>query len=145
MTIVEKINEEIKNAMRAKSEKRLSVMRMLKSKLLLVNARGEISDDEAIGIIGKYGKSLKETVVIMRQNNQEDAAKEAEAELVIVKEFLPEEITEEQIKAIVAKVIADTGATSMADMGKVMKGVMPLVKGADGNVVKNAVNALLGK
>jgi uncharacterized protein YqeY len=145
MTLFEKLNEQLKTAMKNKDEKRLSVIRMLKSKILLVNARGDISDDEAQVIINKYAKSLKETINITRQNNQEEAAKEAEAELVIVKEFLPEEMSEDQIKAAVQKVVAETGAASPADMGKVMKAVMPLVKGADGNIVKNLVMAALQK
>ncbi len=145
MSLVEKINEQIKDSMRSKAEQRLSVLRMLKSKMLLVNARGEIKDEEAQSIINKYAKNVKETIAISRQNGQEEAAKEAEAELAIVKEFLPEEMTAEQVKEIVKKVVAETGASSPADMGKVMKAVMPLVKGADGNIVKDAVMSFLKK
>lgn len=145
MTLFEKLNEQLKTAMKNKDEKRLSVIRMLKSKVLLVNARGEVSDEEVQAIINKYAKSLKETITISREVKQEAAAQEAEAELVIVKEFLPEEMSEEQIRAAVQKVVAETGAASPADMGKVMKAVMPLVKGADGNIVKNLVLAALQK
>lgn len=145
MTLFEKLNEQLKTAMKNKDEKRLSVIRMLKSKILLVNARGEVSDEEVQTIIGKYAKSLKETITVSREVKQEAAAQEAEAELVIVKEFLPAEMSEDQIKAAVQKVVAETGASTPADMGKVMKAVMPLVKGADGNIVKNLVMAALQK
>lgn len=143
MSLFEKINDQIKTAMKAKDEKRLSVVRMLKSKLLLVNDPAKMTDDEVQSVIVKYAKSLKETIAIARQNNQEPAAQEAESELAIVKEFLPEELTEEQLKTIIKQVITEVGATSPADMGKVMKAAMPKVKGADGSIVKNIVLAAL--
>ncbi len=144
MSIVEKLNEEIKNCMKTKQEERLSVVRMLKSKILLVNARGDISDEDAIAIIKKYSKNLKETISITKEQGRDDAAKEAESELLIVQEFLPPEMTEDQLKIIIEKAVSDLGeGLTKADMGKVMKTVMPLCKGADGNVVKNIVSSLL--
>ena len=144
MSIVEKLNEEIKNCMKTKQEERLSVVRMLKSKILLVNARGDISDEEAVAIIRKYSKNLKETIAITKEQGRDEAAKEAESELAIVQEFLPPEMTEDQLKIIIQKAVSELGeGLTKADMGKVMKAVMPLCKGADGNAVKNIVSSLL--
>lgn len=144
MSIVEKLNEEIKNCMKTKQEERLSVVRMLKSKILLVNARGDVPDDEAVSIIKKYAKNLKETITVTKEQGRDQAAKEAESELLIVQEFLPAEMSEDELKVIIEKAVSELGdGLTKADMGKVMKTVMSLCKGADGNIVKNIVSSLL--
>lgn len=142
--ITEKLNEEIKNAMKSKNEVRLSVIRMLKNKILQVNARGEISEDEAIKLFKAYAKSLKETIDIAKQNGKTDVVNETEAELTIVKEFLPAELTLEQITMVVSHVVEKIGKDK-TKMGLIMKESMSALKGqADGNVVKDIVAKLLG-
>jgi len=144
MAIIDKINEEIKNAMKNKDQQRLNVIRMLKAKILHVNARGDVSDEEAGKLFKNYAKGLKETIDISRENGKEDAAKEAEAELEIVSEYLPEEMSEDAVKEIVQAVISDLGVNDKSGFGQVMKETMTRSKGqADGALVKDIVNSKL--
>ncbi|PIS31084.1 hypothetical protein COT42_01950 [Candidatus Saganbacteria bacterium CG08_land_8_20_14_0_20_45_16] len=116
-----KINEELKNAMKAKDELRLSVLRMVKSKILYVNARGDLSEPEITKIIKKYSKELNESSEEYRKASREDEVAKIEDELKIIEEFLPKELSPAEIKELVEKTIKDVGATSIKDMGKVMK------------------------
>ncbi len=142
-TTMEKINEAVKAAMKAKDQMRLDTVRMMKSKILNVNARGEVDEKEAVQILGKYAKSLKETIVIAEQNAKADVVEQTKKELAIVKEFLPEELSEEQVKAKVQEIIASLGSVTIKDMGRIMKECMTKVQGVDGNVVKKIVGELL--
>jgi uncharacterized protein YqeY len=139
-----KINADLQAAMKEKNAERLSVLRMMKSKILLVNARGELADEEITKIISKYAKSLKEAIEEAKKVGRADAAAETEKELKIVEEYLPKALSEEEIKAIVKQVIADTGATSAKDMGKVMKEVLQKAPGVDGKAVNTFARELLG-
>lgn len=144
MAVIDKLNEQLKEAMKSKDAVRLSVIRMLKNKILQVNARGEVSDDEATKLFKNYAKGLKETITISRENGREEAAVEAENELKIVEEYLPEEMSAEQVEEIVKAVIGDLDVSDKAGFGQVMKEVMSRTKGqADGAVVKDLVNKLL--
>jgi uncharacterized protein YqeY len=144
MSITDKLNEQIKTAMKSKDSLRLNVVRMLKAKILNVNARGDVSDDEALKIFKTYAKGLKETISIARENNKEDAAVEAEKELAIVDEFLPEEMSEEEIEKVVSQIISENDLSGMSAMGQVMsKAMAELKNSADGAVVKNVAVKLL--
>lgn len=144
-TIVEKINNDMKDAMKSGDKLKLETLRMMKSKIMQVNARGDVPDKEAQQILTKYTKTLKEVIAVAEQNGKTEAAEQAKKELVIVKAFLPEEMTEEQIKAKVQEVITGLGAVTVKDMGKVMKECMVKIQGADGNMVKKFVGELLPK
>jgi uncharacterized protein YqeY len=143
MKAIEKLNEEIKNCMKSKNEVRLSVMRMLKNKILQVNARGEVTEEEATKLFRAYSKQLQETIDVARQNNKVEMYTEAEAELAIVKEFLPAELSPEQIKATITAVVNELGKDK-TKFGLIMKESVKRLGGqADGAVVKNIVNELL--
>jgi hypothetical protein len=143
MKAIERLNEEIKNCMKAKNEVRLSVVRMLKNKILQVNARGEVTEEEATKLFRAYSKQLQETIDVARQNNKVEMYTEAEAELKIVKEFLPAEMSAEQIKAVVAGVVNEFGKDK-TKFGLIMKESVKRLGGqADGSVVKDLVNSLL--
>lgn len=143
MKAIEKLNEEIKSCMKSKNEVRLSVMRMLKNKILQVNARGEVSEEEATKLFRAYSKQLQETIDVARQNNKVEMYTEAEAELAIVKEFLPAELSPEQIKATITAVVNELGKDK-TKFGLIMKESVKRLGGqADGAVVKNIVNELL--
>jgi len=120
MSVTDKLNEEIKSA------------------------SGEISEQEAIKIFKTYAKGIKETISIARDNNKEDAAMEAEKELEIVNEFLPEELPPEEIEKVVARIIAENEISSMSGMGQVMsKAMSELQDKADGAIVKDIAIKLL--
>jgi uncharacterized protein YqeY len=143
MKPIEKINEELKNAMKAQNAQRLSVIRMLKNKILQVNARGEVTDEEASKLYKAYAKQLKETIEMAKTNNKPDVVAETEAELKVVSEFVPAELTKEQVAEIAKAVVAELGKDK-SKFGLIMKETMNRAKGqADGGVVKEIVNTLL--
>lgn len=136
MAIYEKISLGIIDAMKKKEAQRLNVLRMLKSKIMAINARGDLPDDEITAIIKTYYKNLKDALDISISNHKNEAAQELQKELEIVSEFLPAQISEEETLNIVKKVIQETGALSSKEIGKVMGAVMRLGLNVDGKLVK---------
>lgn len=143
MKLFEKINNDIKEAMKSKDSAKLSVLRMMKSKVLYVNARGELEENEVIKIINKYAKEIKETIEETKKVGRVDEAKQAEIELKIVEEYLPKQLTDEEIKILVKKTIEKEGASSMKDMGHVMKAMLAKAPSADGKLVSQLVREAL--
>lgn len=140
-----KINSELQSALKARDELRLSVLRMVKSKILYVNARGDLPDEEIIKIIKKYSKDLKQSIEEFKKVGKNEEVETHEEEFAIVAEYLPPELTPEEIKKIVQQAITDTGAASMKDMGKVMKEVTGKNPGIDGKIASQTVRELLNK
>lgn len=138
-----KINDDIKTAMKAKDTLRLETLRMMKSKILLVNARGALPEAEIIKIITKYSKSLKEEITEAEKVGRQETADKAKKELEIVKEYLPKQLSEDEIKQAVAQAVQELGASSMKDMGNVMKAVLAKHPGIDGKIVSQLVRAAL--
>ena len=142
------ISEGIKDAMRAKDRDRLSALRDIKSKIMLEATKegaGDSVDDAAtMSILSKLLKQRKETAALYHEQGRADLAAEEEAQAAVIQEFLPAALTEEEIKARVTDIIAQTGATSMADMGKVMGLASKAMAGqADGKVISQFVRAAL--
>jgi hypothetical protein len=144
MNIFEKINSDLARAMKEKNEVRLSTMRMMKSKILYVNARGDLPDAEIIKILIKFSKELKEAIEEAKKVGRTDVAEKTEKELKIVEEYLPKQLSPEEIKAAVQSVISSIGASSIKDMGRVMKEVLALHPGIDGKLVNQFVREALG-
>ncbi|GBR75131.1 uncharacterized conserved protein [Candidatus Termititenax aidoneus] len=143
MSVVERLNDEIKTAMKEKNQRRLDVVRMLKAKILDVNARGEVGEAESVKLFRSYAKTLAETIDLAKKAGKNEIAATTEAELAIVKEFLPPELTAEQITAVVQDVIAELGKDK-SKFGLLMKTVMAKLSGqADGAAVKDILNKLL--
>ncbi|MFA4858310.1 MAG: GatB/YqeY domain-containing protein [Candidatus Margulisiibacteriota bacterium] len=140
-----KINTDIANAMRARDTLRLETLRMMKSKILLVNARGDLPEADIIKILTKYANSLKEEASEAQKVGRPETAEHARAELKIVEEYLPRQLTEDEIKAAVEKVVQELGATSMKDMGRAMKEVLARHPGVDGAIVSRLVKEALSK
>ena len=146
MGLLEKLQNEMKTALKSGDKERLSVIRMLISEIkkAQIDAKKELTDDEIINILQKYAKQRKESIKQYKEAGREDLAQKEELELKIVSEFLPEALSEEEIEKIVEETIKETGASSMKDMGKVMKAAMEKVKGrADGSVVSKIVKEKL--
>ena len=138
-----KINSELIRAMKEKNEVRLSTLRMMKSKILYVNARGDLPDPEIIKILTKFGKELKEEIDEAKKVGRMDVADKTEKELKIVEEYLPKQFSEQEVKAAVQSIISSSGAASIKDMGRVMKDVLALHPGVDGKLVNQFVRELL--
>lgn len=130
-------------AMKAKDEFRLSALRMMKSKILYVNARGDMPDAEATKIIGKFAKELTEAAGEAKKVGRLPDAEKSERELKIVSEYLPKQLSAEEIKQAVESAIKEIGAASIKEMGNVMKAVLAKHPGVDGKLVSQFVRELL--
>lgn len=146
MGLLQILQDEMKQALKAKDNLKLSVIRMLISEIkkVQIDKKKELSDEEIIEVIQRYAKQRKEAIKQYKDAKREDLAQKEEQELEIVSKFLPKQLSEEEIVKIVEQVIKETGASSMKDMGKVMKMVMEKVKGrADGSLVSKIVKEKL--
>ncbi len=138
-----KINRDLAAAMKARDTFRLEVIRMMKSKVLNVNARGDLPDPEIIKVLQKYAKSLKDAIEETKKVNRPEAVAKLEGELKIVEEYLPKMLSEAEVKDAVVKAIAEVGATSPKDTGKVMKAMMAKGFNVDGSLVSRFVSEAL--
>ena len=146
MSLIEKLNQDLKEAMRAKDETRKRVLRLALTavKLAEVEKQEELDDDAVIVVLQKEAKSRQETIDDAEKAERPDLIEVANAEMEILEEYLPEAMSPEELEALIKEVIAEVGASSMADMGKVMGAIMPKVQGrADGGQVNQVVRQLL--
>ena len=140
MAILSHLTDEIKAAMRAKDTLKLEALRAIKSAMMLVQTSvggsNELTEEEEIKLVQKLVKQRKDSAQIFREQNRADLAEPEEAQAEIIAAFLPEQLTEEEIGAIVAQVIEEFNATSMQDMGKVMGKASQVMAGkADGKTI----------
>lgn len=144
----DKIYSDIVSAMKSKDTLRLSTLRMLKGSIDLerINKRvDKLSDDDIIVIIGKQIKTRKESIVEFEKGNREDLIEKTKKEIEILSEYMPEELSNEELNKIIDEVITTLGASTVKDMGNVMKEVSSKVKGrADmslvSSIIKNKLN-----
>ncbi len=143
-----RLQTEIITAMKAKDKPRLGVLRMMQAavKQIEVDERRELADADIIKIITSYGRKVKDQIKSYGEGGREELLKAAETEMKIVSEFLPAEMSDEELEKIVHGCVEEAGAAGPQDMGKVMKLVMPKTAGrADGGKISAMVNkALLG-
>tara|TARA_Y100000991_G_scaffold149896_1_gene113634 strand:- start:219 stop:653 length:435 start_codon:yes stop_codon:yes gene_type:complete len=141
------INQLIKEAMLAKDPVRLSSLRAVKSAFLVAQTEkgaGDLDDTAKQKIIQKQVKLRKDAAAIYLEQNRKDLASDEMAQVAILEEFLPEQLSEDKIREVVTAVIAQVGASSMADMGKVMGTVNQQLAGkADGKLIAQIVKSLL--
>jgi uncharacterized protein len=150
MSLEQTIMAELKKAMFAKDEKALRSLRAIKAAIILAKtaegAGGEISPEEEIKILQKLVKQRKDSLEIYQQQNRVDLAQKEEEEIAIIENFLPQQLSSDALKATLVKIIEQTGATSMADMGKVMGVANKQLAGqADGKMISVVVKELLTK
>ena len=146
MGIEEKINADVKASMLAKDAKRLEAVRAIKAAILLLKTSPEgLTEESASKAIQKEYKKRKETAEIYIQQNRADLAEDELAQALIMEEYLPKQLTEDELKTIIKNTITELGATSSADMGKVMGSANKVIAGrADGKLVSQIVKQLLG-
>jgi uncharacterized protein len=149
MSLKSQVESGIKDAMRAKQADTLRALRAIKSLILLEETKpgssgGELSADEELKLLTKAAKQRRESADIYRAQGREDLLAVEEAELSIIEQFLPKQLTEDEIKAQLQEIISRVGASSPADMGKVMGVATKELAGkADGRVVSTLVKSLL--
>ncbi|MDU0808742.1 GatB/YqeY domain-containing protein [Aquirufa regiilacus] len=150
MALKETIEAGIKDAMRAKDADRLRALRAIKSMILLEETSGSNADglsaDAEMKILMKAAKQRKDSLDVYVTQNRPDLAEKEQAELLIIEEFLPKQLSEEELTTRIAEIIAAVGATSPADMGKVMGAASKQLAGlADGKAISVKVGELLKK
>lgn len=147
MSLELKINEDLKAAMKAKAEARLRTIRSIKASILTLKTSGanvEIKEDDEIKLLQKMVKQRKDSLSIFEQQGREELAKVEREEIEIIESYLPKQLSEAEIEAIVKEAIAATGASSVKDMGKVMGIASKQVAGrAEGAVISGIVKRLL--
>lgn len=146
MSLKEQLNSDMKEAMKAKQAERLSTIRQLRSaiKNKEIDLKKELDDDVVIGVIGTLCKQRREAAQMYRENERPELADKEEAELAVLQDYLPAQLGESELRAIVVAVIAEVGATSPRDLGKVMPQVLAKTKGAaDGKLVSQLVREQL--
>ena len=144
--ILKKLQNEMKEALKNKNKEKLSTIRMLISEIkkVQIDTKKELNDDEVLSIIQRYAKQRREAIEQYKKAGRDDLVEKEKKELNIVLEFLPKQLTEKEIEEIVDSTIKELNATSMKDMGKVMKTVMEKVKGrAEGSIVSRIVKSRL--
>lgn len=150
MSLFETINADIKSAMLAREKVRLEALRGIKKEFLEAKtapgANGELTDDAAMKILVKMAKQRRESAQIYTEQNRADLAENELAELAVIEQYLPKPLTDEELTAELTKIIAQVGATSPADMGKVMGVASKALAGrADGRAISTKVRELLAK
>jgi len=146
MSILERIDSDLKVAMKSSEKIRVSTLRMVKASLKnLEIEKGELSDDDVIGVLSTQAKQRRESISEFEKGGRQDLADQEREELAVILGYLPEQLSEEELAGIILETIKETGVSSLKDMGRLMKSLMPRVKGrADGKLVSRKVKELLG-
>lgn len=150
MNLEQKIMGELKTAMLAKDEKTVRSLRAIKAAIILAKtsegAGGEIKEEEEIKLLQKLVKQRKDSLEIFQQQNRADLAQKESEEIEVIEKFLPKQLSATELKVIIENVIKESGASSPADMGKVMGIATKQLAGkADGKTISALVKELLGK
>ena len=148
MSLMDKISEELKKAMKAKDNIALQSIRAIKSELLLLRTKSgnpnNLSNEEEMKVLQKLIKQRRESAKIFREQNRIDLAELEEAQAKIIEGFLPEQLDEEKIRELVEEIILSTGAEGIKDMGKVMSQASSKMAGqADGKIISIIVKEIL--
>ncbi|HEX2767361.1 MAG TPA: GatB/YqeY domain-containing protein [Candidatus Limnocylindria bacterium] len=147
MTLTQRLEAAMHDAMRARDERRTQTLRMAMAAAhnQEIARRRPLTDDEVVEVLTRQVKQRRESIEMYRSAGREDRAAAEEAEAAILAEFLPEQLSEAEIEALAREAIAETGASSPADLGRVMGALSPRTKGrADGRLVSDIVRRLLG-
>lgn len=150
MGLEQKVMAELKTAMLAKDEGALRGLRAIKAAIILAKtsegAGGELKEEDETKLLQKLVKQRKDSLTIFQEQKREDLAKKEQEEISIIEKFLPKQLDEAALKAVLVRIIAETGASSPADIGKVMGAATKQLAGqADGKAISAAAKELLSK
>ncbi|WP_000054563.1 GatB/YqeY domain-containing protein, partial [Bacillus cereus] len=146
MSLLGRLNDDMKQAMKNKQKEKLTVIRMVKAALQNegIKLQHTLTEEEEITVLAREVKQYKDSLLEFKKAGREDLVNKLQSEIQILSAYLPEQLTEEELVDVIKQVISEVGATSKADMGKVMTAVMPKVKGkTDGSLVNKLVIQLL--
>ena len=150
MSLEQKVMAEMKDAMKSKDEATLRGLRAIKAEIIKAKtepgAAGEVSADKELSMLQKMMKQRKDSLEIYQQQNRPDLAKKEEEEIAVIEKFLPQQLSPDELKSELQQIIAETGASTTADMGKVMGVATKKLAGrADGKTISATVKELLAK
>ena len=146
MSLMEKLTADMKEAMKSGEKERLSVIRLVRGAVRQAEIDGKktLNDDEIISVITKEVKMRRDSIEEFERGGRTDLVEKTQAEIAILMPYLPDQLTVDEVKQIVQTAVAEVGATTAKDMGKVMGVLMPCVKGrADGKLVNEIVRSFL--
>jgi uncharacterized protein YqeY len=146
MSLQQRIESAMRDAMRARDARRTQTLRMAMAAAQnkRIELRRDLTDADMLDVVGKQIKQRRESIEMFRRGGREEKAADEEAEAAILAEFLPEQLSEEEVEALVRRAIADSGASSPAEMGRVMGLLVPQTKGrVDGRALSETVRRLL--
>lgn len=147
MSLLERLNDDMKQAMKNKEKDKLVVIRMVKAALqneAIKLGNNELSAEEELTVLSRELKQRKDSLQEFKNADRLDLVEKTQAEIDILVDYMPEQLSEEEVSEIVKQTISEVNATSKADMGKVMGALMPKVKGkADGSLVNKLVQQQL--
>jgi uncharacterized protein YqeY len=146
LKLIEQIQEDLKRSMKAKDGNRVSVLRFLMSSIRNreIEKKDALDDKEVLAEITSSAKRRRESMEAFKEGGREDLVKKEEAELAVLQEYLPEQLSPEEIRSVVREVVEAVDAASASDLGKVMKELMPKLRGkADGKLVNEIVREVL--
>ncbi len=147
MSLKERLTEEMKGAMKARDDLRLSTIRLIRSavKNKEIELRKELDDQGITDVLASLVKQRRESIRLFKDAGRQELAEKEEKELSTLLGFLPQQLSREEVSALVSRVVAECGAQGGKDMGRVMKALMPHVAGrADGKMVSDVVKEKLG-
>lgn len=150
MDILKKINEDLITSMKSKDELKTTTLRMIKSAAknaeIAKRGKGDLTEEDIMGVLSTMVKQRKESAEQYEKANRKDLADKENTEISILQEYLPKQLTTEELDAIIKSTIQETGVTGMKEIGKLMKELMPKVKGkADGKLVNQRIKEILEK
>lgn len=146
MSLEQGISEDFKIALKAQDGLRVSILRVLRTALKnkQVELRRPLEDEDVVRVITTLVKQARDSIEQYRNGGRNDLTDKEQAESVVLESYLPQQLSDEELKAVILQVVSETGAAGMKDMGKVMKAAMPKVAGkADGKKVNEMVKSLL--
>lgn len=146
MSLLEQITDDMKKAMKAKDQLKVNTLRLVISQIKneIINAQEDLSDEQQLAVVMNAAKKRKEAIEIYQNSERKDLLEKEQNELNIIEQYLPEQISDDEIEKIIVEIIEKTGASSMRDMGKVMSEAMKNLKGkADGKKVQQLVRVKL--
>ncbi|MFA4829873.1 MAG: GatB/YqeY domain-containing protein [Thermodesulfovibrionales bacterium] len=150
MDILKKINEDLITSMKSKNELETTTLRMIKSAVknaeIAKRGKGDLTEDDIMGVLSTMVKQRKESAEQYEKANRKDLADKENTEISIIQEYLPKQLTPEELCEIIKATIQETGVVGMKEIGKLMKELMPKVKGkADGKLVNQMIKEILEK
>ena len=146
MSLKEQLTTDMKEAMKSHDKDRLAVIRMVRGAIRQqeIDGQKELSDEDVIAVMSKEIKMRKDSIEEFKKGGREDLIAKTQAEIDVLMPYMPAQLSEDEVRELVKAAVAETGAATPKDMGKVMEALMPKVKGrADGKLVNTLVRSML--